>query len=291
MTVLLDRHIQGIRKALVFINSHLDKKLSLVELGQVAAISTYHFHRVFQLFMGETVHQYIIRQRLNRAKTALHETDSSITDVAMMAGYPTHSAFSEAFKKSLGLTPSEFKQRLEARQKQSASVVREEETMKANIVTIDDKQIFYVRKTGNYFESAPKAWAALENALQQANIDSTQLEHIGIGHDNPHTIELDQSQIRFDACVCLSQQSPIPGLDQTVIPGGLYAMFVHTGAPDTIGKSCHYIFGEWLYQSTYGLRDQPKFVVRRDYHSDKPITEQQSDIYVPVHPLDDWNRP
>jgi AraC family transcriptional regulator len=79
-----------IRKVLDFINSHLDQRLSLRQLSDVANFSPFHFHRQFTAYTGVPLNRMILLMRLKQAAQALG-TNSLIRvlDVAQQAGLGT----------------------------------------------------------------------------------------------------------------------------------------------------------------------------------------------------------
>ena len=76
--------------------------LSLDRLAEVAAMSRFHWHRVFHGMTGETCAQAVRRVRLHRAACWLVQTDWPVTQVAARAGYPDRHAFQRAFKAAYG---------------------------------------------------------------------------------------------------------------------------------------------------------------------------------------------
>lgn len=75
-----------------YINEYLDRELSLDELAAIAQLSPYHFCRSFKQSTGFTPHQYVIRQRVERAKLLLKNGKMGILEVAIAS--PPRSAFS-----------------------------------------------------------------------------------------------------------------------------------------------------------------------------------------------------
>ena len=92
-----------------YIREHLDEPLHRDVLAEVAGFSVPHLHRVFKASMGESVASYIRRVRMERAGRKLRMGAVDITEVALAAGYETHAAFSKAFKRQYGLSPSDFR--------------------------------------------------------------------------------------------------------------------------------------------------------------------------------------
>jgi AraC family transcriptional regulator len=93
-----------------YINTHLDLDLKLTELSSIAQISTYHFLRLFKKSVGMTPHQYILQQRIDRAKYLLKSSNLDISEIAFMVGFCDSSHLTRCFKNSLGKTPSQWRQ-------------------------------------------------------------------------------------------------------------------------------------------------------------------------------------
>jgi AraC family transcriptional regulator len=92
-----------------YIREHIDEPLNREVLAAVADFSVPHFHRIFNAYIGESVAGYVRRVRMERAGRKLRIGAVNITEVALAAGYESHSAFAKAFKKQFGLSPSEFR--------------------------------------------------------------------------------------------------------------------------------------------------------------------------------------
>jgi AraC family transcriptional regulator len=95
-----------------FVNDNLDRDITLEELAALARLSPTHFCRSFTRSMGIPPHQYQVRQRIERAKQLLAESERSITDVALAAGYSASSNFATVFRRVTGQTPREFRRSL-----------------------------------------------------------------------------------------------------------------------------------------------------------------------------------
>ncbi|WP_439879790.1 GyrI-like domain-containing protein [Pontibacter sp. MBLB2868] len=86
------------------------------------------------------------------------------------------------------------------------------------------------------------------------------------------------------AAVEVEPGAPVPeGMEAYTLPGGLYAVFIHKGKPETFSKTTAYIFGVWLPQSTYVLDDRPHFeVMHATYDPTSPESEEE--VWVPIKP-------
>jgi len=92
-------------RILDYMEEHLEEKLTNRRLAELAGYSEYHFLQLFKAHTGETVMEYICRRRLFRAMDEIL-AGSRIIDVALRYGFESHSAFSRAFKREFGFSPS-----------------------------------------------------------------------------------------------------------------------------------------------------------------------------------------
>ena len=88
------------------ISHSLGHEPSVRQLAAEAALSEYHFIRVFRQMMGLTPRQYIIAARMNHARYLLATTGMSVLEIAQAVGYASESMFCAVFKRTQGMTPS-----------------------------------------------------------------------------------------------------------------------------------------------------------------------------------------
>jgi len=105
-----DRYIKRINEILTYIDDNLNQDLSLGKLSVLAHCSPFHLHRLFKAYTNETFNQYITRKRIEKTASVLvHKTDSTIGEIAMDHGFNSNSSFTRTFKKTYGVSPSEFR--------------------------------------------------------------------------------------------------------------------------------------------------------------------------------------
>jgi AraC family transcriptional regulator len=94
-----------------YMEAHLADDVLLDDLAGVAAISKFHFLRLFRQRAGVTPHQFLTRLRMERAAQLLAETAEPVQEVARRSGYASPSRFASAFKRQHGTNPLAFRQR------------------------------------------------------------------------------------------------------------------------------------------------------------------------------------
>ena len=101
--------IQGIQKAIDYIEENITEKIDYEEVAKRAYSSSFHFQRVFGIMCGFTLGEYIRRRRLTLAVNELLNKNMKVIDVAFKYGYETPESFSRAFYKFHGIMPSQVK--------------------------------------------------------------------------------------------------------------------------------------------------------------------------------------
>lgn len=93
---------------------HLGETVRVEQLAEAVHLSPFHFARMFKQSTGQSPHQYVLMQRIERAKELLAETDTALVDVAADVGFRTQGHFTGVFHRYAGFTPRAF--RLHARE-------------------------------------------------------------------------------------------------------------------------------------------------------------------------------
>jgi AraC family transcriptional regulator len=92
-----------------YIHEHLEMDLALHGLADVAGMNVHGFVRSFRQSTGLPPHQYVLRQRIERAKSLLRESPLSIAEVALRTGFANQSNFTTAFRRITSVTPSAWR--------------------------------------------------------------------------------------------------------------------------------------------------------------------------------------
>jgi AraC family transcriptional regulator len=89
----------------------VDSDLPLSALAAGVGLSRFHLHRLFARIAGETPKQYTLRLRISRGAALLLTSKSSILDIALSCGFKSHEAFTRAFRRRFGMSPSAYRRR------------------------------------------------------------------------------------------------------------------------------------------------------------------------------------
>jgi len=93
-----------------FVHDHLDQKINIIELAELANLSLSQLERTFKAVLHMSPLQFVQKLRLEHAIMLLANPSMSITKISLSCGYNDHSAFSRQFKQFAGMSPSQFRQ-------------------------------------------------------------------------------------------------------------------------------------------------------------------------------------
>lgn len=98
-----------LHRVLEYVDAHLEEDIKLANLACLLDMSQFHFSRLFKQSIGISPYQYLIQQRVERAKQLLRKTNRLITDIAFDCGFNSHSHLSKQFRQLTGMTPKKFR--------------------------------------------------------------------------------------------------------------------------------------------------------------------------------------
>jgi AraC family transcriptional regulator len=96
-------------QVLDYINDHLDHDIKLADLAALLNMSQFHFSHLFKQAIGTSPYQYLLQQRIERAKQLLKQSDQPIMEIAFQCGFNNHSHLSQQFRRFTGMTPKAFR--------------------------------------------------------------------------------------------------------------------------------------------------------------------------------------
>jgi AraC family transcriptional regulator len=94
-----------LRRAVEYIDAHLDAPIGLADMAFAAGLSRMHFAKQFKSATGLRPHDYLLQRRVERAQEALLNGDASVVDVALSVGFQSQPHFTTIFRRIVGMPP------------------------------------------------------------------------------------------------------------------------------------------------------------------------------------------
>ncbi len=269
-------------RVLEYIHKHPADDLSLDALADVAAMSRFHWHRVFHAMTGETCAVAVRRIRLNRAACWLLRTEWPVAEVAKKVGYPSAQSFSRAFRATYGMTPVQFRKSGKDDTPRLLRRKGESEMFEVKIEAAPARRLASIRHRGPYVE--------IGNAFEQAgtiigahNLWPQVRCMVGVYYDDPSVVPA--PELRSNAGFELAHGADIPdGFETVEILGGPIARLRFRGPYAGLQRGYDYLFGEWLPASTRDPADEPVYEVYLNTPVEVAPADLLTDICLPLAP-------
>ncbi len=280
-----------------YIDRHLDSKLDLAALADIASFSPFHFHRLFRALMGEALGDYVRRRRLEIAGVRLlSQHGVSVLNIALGVGFGSAEAFTRAFRARFDCSPTEWRKskrgQMASKSGQSAGrtgrkngvTTPKETAMKVTIIERPPVEVAYLRHTGPYGAGIGRFWMETVAPWMSTN-NLMGRERFGIALDDPTVTA--PAKCRYDACVQSDAKEMLSGdPGRKMIPGGKYAALAFEGTSDGIGAAWEALLRDWLPKSGLQLDSRPFFEhYPVDGRYDPKTGSFTCNICVPVAPL------
>jgi AraC family transcriptional regulator len=262
-----------------YIYAHLDEELDLATLADVAALSPWHWHRIWQAVYGESIAATVRRLRLQRAAADLSQTDRPLDEIWPRAGYASLAAFSRSFKDVYGMPPAEFRRRGSHTcfdPPAKGTIAMHDVTIR----TIPAARLAVIPHRGSYMQIG-RAFETLFGTLAARNLLQPGLCMKGLFYSDPTSVP--EAELRSAAGVVAPGGLPIElPLETAELRGGDYAVLRHKGPYSDMKAAYDWLFGEWLVQSGREAADAPVFEDYLNNPRETPPTELLTDICLPL---------
>ena len=275
-------YVQRINKVVAYINNHLDETLDLKTLANEAALSDFHFHRIFKALKNEAIGGYITRLRLEATARLLRYTALTIEEIAFNIGYETPASLSKAFKKQYGISPTEYRTNKDT-YIMKKEIINPDLALKApKIVTLEPKNLIYVALTGAYGNlDYGKAYEQLWAVIKAQKLFTKGIESICISYDDPKITE--GSLQRSDVCLAIHKPAtPQEEVSCKTLAGGKYAVFFYQGSYENLSQ-VYDTAVRWVIDHEYTLREEPFFEKYLNDARRTPKEKLKTEIYIPIN--------
>lgn len=270
-------------KVTSYLHEHLDQELDLNRLAEVACMSPYHWHRIYQAVHGESAVATVKRLRLQRAATLLGRSDLAIEKIAEQSGYPNLQSFTRIFSAVYGMPPARYRKEGSHVQFPPPNQIMSELMYPIEIKTVASIPLLSVEHSGSYM-GISKAFDILNGCASSRNLFTPETRWIGIYMDDPGSVEEDK--LRSKACISLppfaADQPMQAPLSTTELRPGRYAVLNYKGPYSDMQAVYQWLYGSWLPTSGQEADDAPVFEEYLNNPRDTAPTELLTDIYLPL---------
>jgi AraC family transcriptional regulator len=262
-------YTRRINRVIDYLRANLDRPVKLKELARVACFSEFHFHRVFGAVAGETLNNFTIRLRLEKAARLLRFSKRNLTDIALDCGFSSSATFSRAFRFGYDTSPSHFRMSGEIKKSKIRKAINtgqeyvlpmsaeEKKTaFPVRLIDLPERRVAYIRVT-DAFEmdrvldafKTMVAWAKSQGIFSRGIL-------FGMTMDDPDVTP--KHLYRYE--VCLASSAPfecMEGMSKLRIPAMRYAATRISGDIRMVATAWDYLIRSWLINSAYEPEHAP----------------------------------
>lgn len=293
-------HQIRINRVFEYIDSNLDANLSLATIADIAFFSPFHFHRIFKAITGETINEYITRQRVEKAALQLLNKNIPVSEIGLKYGFADNSSFTRAFKKFYGVSPTNFRKQNPNR----FSKIRQLESKNGQTYPDREQYLCTLNKLKNWIQMNAKIEikeigqinvACIPHVLHQ-NLPAAYQQLMSwampLGLLNAHTKMLTiyndsfkvthQSKVRMDACIILNEPVAVSGeVKLATISKGRFIIGSFEIPTEDFEQSWTGMF-IWMNENGYRKADRDIFEIYHNNFNDHPEKRAIVDFYIPV---------
>ena len=253
-----------IQTSAAYIDDHLKEALSVDMLASMVGFSPYYYCRLFSIYMGMPVMEYVRRRRLTYAVSEICE-GKRILDAAMDYGFESHNGFTKAFRKVYGFSPDEYRRRVSPHRPIAPNPLSQQATgLSAEPqVRVEKREGFYV--AGMVIRTSPEVSSIAQQPAVWKNDWLAERENriYAMARPREHgeyylSFPVETGLYRLVTCVKVDDPENVEdGLYVDWVPPGLYGVFstppTNENFAQTVVDTWRYIFEIWLPNSGYSL--------------------------------------
>ncbi|MFT5158852.1 MAG: AraC family transcriptional regulator [Paracoccaceae bacterium] len=253
-------------KSIDFIERNMFEPIDIHDIARASNYSTYHFCRIFRLFVGDSPKEYLRKRRLTIAAERLAKGESSILNIALDCQFESHASFTRSFKQLFKMSPEQYREtadpfRLLYKDQFSPHMLHHLQNrldMEPEIVTHGAAKVIGVARQYNEEDlNIETLWSAFRPSV--AGI-ANRVGDDAFGIYEEYCENQDSIGFSYICAVEVSDFDTIPkGMIARTIPQHLYAAFRHKGPISYLPETLKYIWGSWLPKSDYDYVDKPDF--------------------------------
>ncbi len=269
-----------ILRVLDHIHAYPAGDLSLDALADVAAMSRFHWHRVFHGMTGETLAEAVRRIRLHRSACWLVQTQKPVAEIAAMAGFGNVKTYVRVFGQMYSHSPAAFRKRGALTSPHNPRNKGDMQMFPVEITTSPARRLMAVPHRGPYIEIS-KAFEKLGAIVASRDLGRHVSGMVGVYYDDPAAV--DAANLRSHAGLVVGADLPVAdGLDDVRLPGGRTAILRFKGHYSGLPAAYDYLYGTWLPASGHEARNSPVFEDYLNSPMDTAPDDLLTDICLPL---------
>jgi len=273
---MTERYEIRLLRVIEYIFANLDGDLSLDRLADVAAMSRFHWHRVYRAMTGETCAQTVRRVRLHVAANELVRGEDTIEVIASRVGYPDRDSFNRAFQSHYNLSPAAFRKQgvpspFLPHQKGPAM------SYPVEIRSVPARRLIGVPHQGANYRIS-EAYSRLDVIAASRDLYPHLRNMIAVFYNDPSVV--DEADLQSFAAFEASPDLPLPdGLEDRALPESSCAVLTFKGPYSNLPAAYDYLFGTWLPASDRTPADLPSYEV----YLNTPLDTAPDDLVTEIH--------
>jgi AraC family transcriptional regulator len=271
-------YAKRLARVTAYIYEHLDEDIDLAVLAEVAALSPWHWHRIYHALYGETVAATVRRLRMQRAAADLANTTLAIEDIARRAHYDAVPSFSRAFRAAYSLPPAQYRERGGHARFAEHSDDRVNAMFPIEIVRLPALRLAAISHDGPYIQIG-RAFDQLFGTLAARGQIAPGVRSIGVYLDDPSAVP--EESLRAQAGIVIDDTFAMAApLEAVTVQAGTYAVLRHKGPYADMRAAYDWLFGEWLVRAGHEADDAPAFEEYFNNPRDTPPGELRTNIHL-----------
>lgn len=282
--------LERYKKLLDFIDENFKEDIDIPKIEAICHYSYRNINRIFEALHQETIGKYIKRLRLEKAAEYLKYSEIGVADIAYEVGFEDRAAFSKAFKKKYGFSPSAFRDSTESLQEKVTQSLlkalgRDRNKLQYEITYLPDFKYLFLEYRGSYenilaIEEASKelyTYAIEKEILNKRSIFMTEIMDDSEISDSIH--------LRYNLGFILEQALKFK-------PEGFYrvkkhkrqkyAKFIHEGTYQSYLEFHKKIYAFWMLDVALELEDLPTLEFYPNDDENNLPERIQTEIYIPI---------
>lgn len=284
-------YVEAIEQAILYMEEHLHEELFVHDVADAVGYSYYHFTRIFQSVVGESMGSYIQKRRLAKAAQMLVYSNNKVLNIAMVCGFQSAEAFSRAFKSVYQVSPALYRK-------------HRFHTLLGDKKALDYDMLQHIREhmdiQPQIIQTKASFVVGIHGICDVANLYSLWQRFAQCKDDIPnqhprgrcfgiceytqaiHSTTYDMPFSEVIGVEVTSFEKVPTNLVKKIIPAGKYAVFIHKGPIHSIDKTYAYIWGTWALLTNEVLSERDDFELYDERFLAPDHALSQIAIYIPI---------